>query len=191
MGFWGFGVLGFWGWPPELGRPGPFRSAARTPLAGRAADDINRPHVQIGEELDQRDEVIRVAPQGDALAVEVLVHVGDDVHHPAALGLDRFGDRRAGQLAERVDEAVGRPQADRQLEALVGNVEVNVEFFGRRLGTRRAQGHRRLAGQGPLKLLGGHAPFGIKNMFAGLWGIEHVRRVGERIVRCPCFRSPA
>ena len=122
-------------------------------LARRAGDDVDGPHVEVGEELGQRNELVGVAPQRHALAVEVLVHVGDHVHQPAALVVDRRRHLRPDLPAERVDEAVGCPQADGQFQQLEWHFELGVELLCGRLGGRRPQGHRGLAGRRARKLL--------------------------------------
>jgi hypothetical protein len=70
-----------------------FADARLETLAGRAGDDVDRTHVERHQKLGERNELVRIAEQGHAFAVEVLVHVGDHVHQAAALVGDRIWAR--------------------------------------------------------------------------------------------------
>ncbi len=61
-----------------------------------------------------------IAPQRYALAVNVLVHVGDHVEQASAFVGDDVGHLHAGHDAHRLDEAIRCLQANRQLQHLVG-----------------------------------------------------------------------
>src|SRR5271157_3786145 len=99
-------------------------------LARRAGNDVDGNHVEVDQKFGHRDELVGVAEEGDALAMEILVHVGDDVEDPAPLIDDRVGDVPAVEVPERGDEAVGRPQTDRQLEQLAGDLTFGLQRLG-------------------------------------------------------------
>ena len=60
-------------------------------LARGAGDDMNGPHVDGHQKLGEGNEMIRVPRQGHLAAIEVLLHVGDDVQEPAAFDIDGVG----------------------------------------------------------------------------------------------------
>jgi hypothetical protein len=67
-------------------------------VAGRTGDDVDRLHVQFDEELRERDDVVGIARDGHAFAVEVLVHVAHGVEQAAAFLADGGGHVHAAVL---------------------------------------------------------------------------------------------
>ncbi len=162
-----------------------FFNAGEEFFAGGAGDDIDWPHIQIDQEFRQRDQLIRVAPQGHAFAVKVLVHIGDDVHQPAAFVFQCGGDIEAGNATKRIDKPVCSTQSDRQFEGLTGHFAFGVQLpgCGQGCGTAQRQGHLALAGT--LDIRDGSAAFGIKFEYAGLRAIQHIGCVREQDDFCP------
>ena len=72
--------------------------------------------------------MVRIAPKGHAFAVEVLVHVRDQVHQSASLLHDGGGHVHVGDSAERIDKSVGGPQADGQVQDLGTDLAFGVQF---------------------------------------------------------------
>jgi hypothetical protein len=99
-----------------------FREALFEMIAGRTGDDIGGLHVQFHQELRERDDVVGIAHDGHAFAVEVLVHVAHGVEQAAAFLANGGGHIHAAVVAERVDETVGVREAVGQFQQRAGTL---------------------------------------------------------------------
>src|SRR5208282_3242357 len=99
-----------------------------------AGNDVHRFHIQAHQEIAERDELVGISKQRHPLAVDVLMHVGDHVEQSSAFVRDDIRNLYSGHDAHRLNEAIRRLQADRQLKHLVGYFAL---FFQRAGGARR------------------------------------------------------
>src|SRR5271165_5374422 len=150
----------------------------RAPAIGR--QDVRGLGTQLQQEAGEAQGQIGVAVERELLAVDMRVGIGDRVHQPAALALDRVRHRLAGQARNFLHEAVGRRDADRVVEgdrllppgADIGERLLGAEFLHR---DRRLRVHRggRLRERGAAVI---HAELAVGRR------VEHVAGVAEQRV---------
>ena len=85
-------------------------------VSGRTGDDISGLHVQVRQELRQRDDMIGIARDRDPFLVEVLVHVAHGIEQAAAFFADGGGHVHAAIIAQGMNEPVGFCHPDGQFE---------------------------------------------------------------------------
>ena len=85
--------------------------------AGGAGEHEDRLHVQFHQELREGDDVVGIADDRHAFAVEVLVHVAHGVEQAAAFLANGGGHVHAAVVAERMDERVGVASDHRAIPA--------------------------------------------------------------------------
>ena len=94
-------------------------------FAGRAADDMDRFHVQVKQKFGKRDKVIRISEKRNFPAVEVLLHIGHQIDQPSSFVRYRFRYFYPCSFAQAHQESIGSPQPDRN----VFGFERNPAFF--------------------------------------------------------------
>ena len=148
-------------------------------LAGRTGEHIDRLHFQLHEELRQGDDVIGIADNRHAFAVEVLVHVAHGVEQPAAFLAEGGGHIHAAVVAKRVDEKVGVRQTVGQFQQRGGDVAFLVQFDGRRVRGEMAERNRADAVAGGFDFFHRRAAAGEHPVTAVLRQIQHAAGIGE------------
>ena len=155
------------------------REALFKMFAGRAGEDIGGLHVQFHQELRERDDVVGIADDGHAFAVEILVHVAHGVEQATAFLANAGGHIHAAVVAERMDEVVGVRQAVGQFQQRAGHLAFFVQLDGRRMRGEVAEGNRADAVAGGFDLFDGRAAAGKHPVLAVLRQIQHAAGVGE------------
>ena len=148
-------------------------------IAGRTGDDVGGLHVQFHEELRERDDVVGIAGERHAFAVEILVHVAHGIEQAAAFLANGGGHIHAAVVAERVDEAVGVRQAVRQFQQRAGDVAFFVQLRRRRVRGEMAERNRAHAVAGGFDLLDRRAAARKHPVTPVLRQIQHAAGVRE------------
>ncbi len=150
-------------------------------LAAVVAEDVDRLGAEFEQELGHTDGEVRVAVEGELLAVQPGVAVGHHVDQAAALLGERLGNRLAGDFADLHQELVGPLQSHRHVDLghfmLPGVLDQFLGLFQlHRLEQEGGMRVRRVLHLIHRRAAGVHAELAVG------WRVEHFRRVRQEAV---------